>query len=99
MIKSIQKDKKKRLNFLKEESSRKVLKAISYNMNLSSSLRLKANLSLSELPKDSSPTRAKNRCILTGRGRFLLGKFNLSRLALRRLARSGSIPGLRKSSW
>lgn len=99
MIKSIEKDKNKRLNFLKQESSRKVLKSISYNTNLSQPLRLKANLSLSELPKNSSLTRTKNRCILTGRGRFLIGKFNLSRLMLRHLARNGYLPGLRKSSW
>jgi small subunit ribosomal protein S14 len=99
MTKYIEKDKNKRINFLNEENSRKVLKTISHNLNLSVSLRLKANLSLSELPKNSSLSRIKNRCVLTGRGRFLIGKFNLSRLMIRHLARSGLIPGLRKSSW
>lgn len=99
MTKSIEKDKKKRASFLKQENSRKILKSISYNTNLSQPLRLKANLSLSELPKNSSLARTKNRCVLTGRGRFIIGKFNLSRLMLRRLVRDGHLPGLRKSSW
>jgi len=96
---SIEKDKTIRLNYLKNESKRKVLKAISQNTNLPLSIRLQANLHLSELPKNSSPSRIKNRCILSGRGRFLIGKYKLSRLMLRYLARNGVVPGLRKSSW
>jgi len=99
MTKYIQKDKHKRIDFLQEESERKVLKSISHNLKVPNSVRLKACLSLSELPKNSSLSRIKKRCIVTGRGRFLIGQFNLSRLMLRRLAQSGFIPGLRKSSW
>lgn len=99
MIKSIEKDKNKRLNFLRQEVSRKILKAISYNTNLEASLRKKVNLTLSELPKNSSPTQIKKRCVITGRGRFLIGKFNLSRLMVRHLARKGLLPGIKKSSW
>jgi len=99
MTNYIEKDKNKRVNFIKKEHSRKILKAISHNMNLSPSLRLKANFLLSELPKNSSLTRVKNRCVISGRGRFLIGKVNLSRLMLRHLAGKGFIPGLRKSSW
>jgi small subunit ribosomal protein S14 len=99
MRRSMEKDKKKRIHFLKNEYHRKILKTISYNVNLPLALRLKAGLSLSMLPKNSSPTQIKKRCILTGRGRFILGPFNLSRLALRKLIRSGLVPGLRQSSW
>lgn len=54
---------------------------------------------LAKLPRDSSPTRSKNRCELTGRSRAYLRKFKVSRIMLRELALSGKIPGLRKASW
>lgn len=95
----MEKDKKKRIDFFRNESDRKVLKAISHNVSLPLSLRLKAALYLSKLPKNSSITRIKKRCILTGRGRFILSPFNLSGLALRKLIRSGFASGLQKSSW
>ena len=95
----MEKDRKKRSNFLKYESSRKVLKSINHNLSLPKIVRMKAGFSLSALPKNSALTQVKRRCILTGRGRFILGQFNLSRLMLRKLAFGGLIPGLRKSSW
>jgi small subunit ribosomal protein S14 len=54
---------------------------------------------LAKLPRDSSPTRSKNRCQLTGRSRGFLRKFKISRIMLRELALQGKIPGLRKASW
>jgi small subunit ribosomal protein S14 len=54
---------------------------------------------LAKLPRDSSPTRSKNRCELTGRSRGFLRKFKISRIMLRELALAGKIPGLRKASW
>ncbi|AUS26404.1 small subunit ribosomal protein S14 [Paenibacillus jamilae] len=54
---------------------------------------------LQKLPRDSSPTRLKNRCELTGRPRGYLRKFKLSRIAFRELAHKGQIPGITKSSW
>jgi small subunit ribosomal protein S14 len=54
---------------------------------------------LAKLPRDSSPTRSRNRCQLTGRSRGVLRKFKLSRIMLRELALAGKIPGLRKASW
>lgn len=56
-------------------------------------------LALSKLPKDSSPTRLKNRCELTGRPRGYMRKFNMSRIAFRELAHKGQIPGVKKASW
>lgn len=55
--------------------------------------------SLSKLPKDSSPTRLKNRCEVTGRPRGYMRKFNMSRIAFRVLAHEGQIPGVKKASW
>ena len=54
---------------------------------------------LAKLPRDSSPTRLRNRCQLTGRSRGVLRKFKISRIMLRELALAGKIPGLRKASW
>ncbi len=54
---------------------------------------------IAKLPRDSSPTRCKNRCQLTGRSRAYLRKFKISRIMLRELAHKGMIPGLKKASW
>ncbi|MGG3643175.1 30S ribosomal protein S14 [Bacillus gobiensis] len=54
---------------------------------------------LRKLPRDSSPTRLKNRCEITGRPRGYLRKFKMSRIAFRELAYKGQIPGVKKSSW
>jgi small subunit ribosomal protein S14 len=54
---------------------------------------------LHKLPRNSSPTRLKNRCIETGRPRGYMRKFGLSRLSFREHANRGEIPGVTKSSW
>ncbi|PID32845.1 30S ribosomal protein S14 [Candidatus Saccharibacteria bacterium] len=54
---------------------------------------------LQKLPKNSSPTRWKNRDALSGRPRGYMRKFGLSRINFRQLASEGKIPGIRKSSW
>ncbi|HEY1685946.1 MAG TPA: 30S ribosomal protein S14 [Tepidisphaeraceae bacterium] len=54
---------------------------------------------LAKLPRDSSPTRSKNRCEITGRSHAYLRKFKVSRIMLRELALAGKIPGLKKASW
>jgi len=56
-------------------------------------------VALNKLPKDSSPTRLKNRCALTGRPRGYMRKFNMSRIAFRELAHKGQLPGIKKASW
>ena len=61
--------------------------------------RFKATLKLAELPRNSSATRLKNRCELTGRPRAYYRKLKLSRIMLRELGSFGQIPGLVKSSW
>lgn len=54
---------------------------------------------LAMLPRNSSPSRRKNRCIETGRGRGYMRQFGLSRLSFREHASKGEIPGVTKSSW
>lgn len=54
---------------------------------------------LQQLPRNSSPTRLKNRCQVTGRPRAYMRKFGLSRITFREMASLGLLPGVRKSSW
>ncbi len=54
---------------------------------------------LARLPRNSSPTRWKNRCSETGRSRSYMRRFGLSRIAFREHASKGEIPGVTKSSW
>lgn len=54
---------------------------------------------LQKLPRDASPVRMHNRCALTGRSRGYLRRFGVCRIAFRDMARAGTIPGVRKSSW
>lgn len=55
--------------------------------------------SLHKLPRNSSKTRIRNRCNISGRPRGYLRHFGLSRVALREMALNGLIPGVRKASW
>jgi small subunit ribosomal protein S14 len=57
------------------------------------------NQALQKLPRNSSPTRLKNRCGETGRPRAYMRKFGLSRISFREHASKGEIPGVTKASW
>ena len=61
--------------------------------------RFEARLKLAALPRNSSKTRIRNRCEVSGRPRGYYRKLGLSRIALRELGSKGLIPGLVKSSW
>jgi len=90
----------KRIRMVKNQSkSREDLKIIIYNKNLSLEERFQAQLKLSAMPRNSSKTRIRNRCELTGRGRGYYRKFRLSRICLRELASVGMLPGVTKASW
>jgi len=54
---------------------------------------------LQKLPRNSSPTRHKNRCVETARPRGYIRKFGLSRISFREHASKGEIPGINKASW
>jgi small subunit ribosomal protein S14 len=75
------------------------LKAIAVDRDAPPEERFAAQLKLAELPRNSSETRVRNRCSVTGRPRGYYRKFKLSRIALRELASAGKIPGMVKSSW
>ncbi|MBK5197020.1 MAG: 30S ribosomal protein S14 [Methyloceanibacter sp.] len=91
-------NKRKRLA-KKFKPQRTRLKAIAADRALPPEDRFAARLKLAELPRNSSPTRIRNRCDLTGRPRGYYRKLRMSRIALRELGSQGLIPGMVKSSW
>ena len=78
---------------------RAALKAIANDESLPLEERFEARLKLAELPRNSSATRIRNRCEITGRPRAYYRKLRMSRISLRELGSAGLIPGLVKSSW
>ena len=78
---------------------RAALKAIANDESRPLEERFEARLKLAELPRNSSPTRIRNRCEVTGRPRAYYRKLKMSRITLRDLASNGQIPGMTKSSW
>ncbi|PXW63883.1 30S ribosomal protein S14 [Methylobacterium sp. B4] len=78
---------------------RKALLAIANDESREVEERFEARLKLAELPRNSSATRIRNRCEMTGRPRAYYRKLGISRVALRELGNRGLIPGLVKSSW
>ncbi|MGP1931091.1 MAG: 30S ribosomal protein S14 [Arsenophonus sp. ER-QC15-MAG3] len=75
------------------------LKIIISDINISDEDRWNNILKLQVLPRDSSPSRRRNRCRQTGRPHGFLRKFGLSRIKVRESAMRGEIPGLKKASW
>lgn len=96
---SVEKNKR-RARLAKQYAGRRDrLKAIANDEQKPAEERFAARLKLSELPRNSSPVRVRNRCEFSGRARAYYRKFKLSRIALRDLAATGQIPGMVKSSW
>ena len=96
---SVDKNSKRKAQSIRFKSKRSGLLSIAKDTTLPFEDRLKAQIKLSELPRDGSESRYRNRCSLTGRPRGVYRKFSLSRIAIRELASWGQIPGLIKSSW
>jgi small subunit ribosomal protein S14 len=96
---SIEKNKRRERLSKQFAAKRARLKEVANDKSLPMEDRFAARLKLAELPRNSSPTRIRNRCEITGRPRATYRKFKLSRIALRDLASTGQIPGVVKSSW
>jgi small subunit ribosomal protein S14 len=96
---SIERNKKRERLAKKYAVRRAKLRAAALNEALPLEERFAARLKLAQLPRNSSATRIRNRCELTGRPRAFYRKLKLSRIALRDLASKGQIPGMIKSSW
>ena len=95
----IERQKKRQQMVAKYASKRAALNTVINDQSKPMEERFKATLKLAELPRNSSATRLKNRCELTGRPRAYYRKLKLSRIMLRELGSFGQIPGLVKSSW
>ena len=96
---AIDKNKKRILMVEQQKDKRAALKKVIKDKNVSQEDRFKAVLKLAALPKNGSKIRIRNRCEITGRPHGVYRKLRISRIALRRMASSGKIPGMTKSSW
>ena len=94
-----EKDKRQRLLVAKNKAKRDQLREKIRSLDLSFEEKMLAQQQLQKLPRDSSRTRLRNRCVVTGRSRGVYRKFGLGRNKLREFAMLGYIPGLRKASW
>jgi small subunit ribosomal protein S14 len=91
---------KRRMRLAKQYAAKRArLKAAAVDESLSEQDRFAARLKLAELPRNSAPSRIRNRCEMTGRPRGVYRKLKMSRIALRAMGNDGKIPGLVKSSW
>jgi small subunit ribosomal protein S14 len=96
---SVEKNESRRRLVKQHAAKRAALKAIIMDRSLPMDERFRAQLKLANLPRNSSKTRIRNRCGVSGRPRAYYRKLNMSRIALRELGNLGKIPGLVKSSW
>jgi small subunit ribosomal protein S14 len=95
----VQRDKKRKVLAARFAKKRAKIKAKIMDKKTSMEERFGLQLQLNDLPRDSSQSRQRNRCGVTGRPRGYYRKFKMSRIALRELALRGQLPGVTKSSW
>ncbi len=95
----VERNLKRRKLAKKYASRRAALKAVAEDQTLPAEERFQARLKLAELPRNSAPSRIRNRCEVSGRPRGYYRKLRMSRVALRELTSNGLIPGMVKSSW
>jgi small subunit ribosomal protein S14 len=96
---SIQKNNRRRKMVALHAEKRQRLKGIARDLKRPAEERFAARLKLAEMPRNSSTTRVRNRCEITGRPRGYYRKLKMCRNQLRELAAQGLIPGMVKSSW
>ena len=89
MENSIRKDSRRRACAARHELLRRQYKALTYDERVPQEVRMYYTALLAQCPRNSTMTRIKNRCVLTGRGRGVYRRFRLSRIAFRRLALRG----------
>jgi small subunit ribosomal protein S14 len=95
----INRDRKRKQLAAKYAKRRAELKAMIVDMKLPDEERYQAVMLLQKLPRDSSASRIRNRCALTGRPRGYYRKFGLGRNKLREIMMRGEAPGVVKASW
>lgn len=95
----IETNKRRRRLVEQYAEKRRALKAIINDRSKPMEERFAAQLKLANMPRNSSKTRVRNRCEITGRPRAFYRKMKICRNQLRELASQGMIPGMVKSSW
>jgi small subunit ribosomal protein S14 len=96
---AVQRNERRKQLTAKYATKRRELQAIVKSPKTSPEARAQAYAKLRKLPRNSSRIRIRNRCSMSGRPRGFEGFFGLSRIALREMALSGLLPGVRKASW
>ena len=96
---SIEKNNRRKRMSAQYAPKRAELKAMALDESLPLEERFEARMKLAKLPRNSAPSRVRNRCEISGRPRAYYRKFRLCRIQLRELANKGLIPGVVKSSW
>lgn len=95
----IERNEKRRRMIKRHSMARARLKKTIYDKTVGEEARFAAALKLARMPRNSSATRIRSRCALTGRGRGVYRRFGLSRVVLREMASFGQVPGVVRSSW
>ncbi|GHH50013.1 MULTISPECIES: 30S ribosomal protein S14 [Gammaproteobacteria] len=95
----VNRDAKREKLAKKYADKRAALKKIISSQDASYEEKIQAAEKLQKLPRDSSPSRQRNRCEISGRPRGVYRKFGLGRNKLREATMRGDVPGLRKASW
>ncbi len=95
----VERDNKRRRMVKSAAAKRNRLKLIAADSKLPMEERFAARLKLAQMPRNTAPSRLRNRCRITGRPRGYYRKLNMSRIALREMTVQGLIPGMVKSSW
>lgn len=95
----IARDVKRKELVVKYRARREALRAVIADPKTDYDLRFEAQMKLQKLPRDSSPSRMRNRCNISGRPHGFFRKFGLSRNKLREAMMQGFVPGLVKASW
>jgi small subunit ribosomal protein S14 len=95
----IEREKKRQKLVAKYAEKREALKEQLADQSLSQQEKLELHRQLQQLPRNSNPTRLRNRCWMTGKPRGYYRDFGLCRNVLREMAHEGVLPGVRKASW
>jgi small subunit ribosomal protein S14 len=95
----VEREKRRTATVKKYAVKRAALKAAVRSPKSSPDERAAAVASLQKLPRDSSPSRGRRRCAITGRSRGVYRKFGLARVKIREAVNRGELPGVSKASW
>ena len=98
-VSMLQREKRRTKLTERDFEKRAVLRAILKDQDADFDAKMEAQRKMQALPRDSSASRRRNRCQITGRPHGYYRKFGLSRNKLREAMMRGDIPGLTKASW